>query len=246
MGEAEKSSTTGGGTVTLRAARASQDLIETHQGIVKSLAWKIHRKLPPHVDLDDLVAYGQVGLAQAARDFDPSRGGQFTTYAYYRIRGAIFDGLSKMSWFSRWEYHAARYEQRASELLEVQSAADDDSAARREDGVRWLSETVATFSIAYLASDEALSRTMANPAMTDCAEPSQRAIDREICQKLMELIDGLPAEAGTLIRAAYFEGVTLTEAGRRIGVSKAWASRLHARTLKRLAHALRLLGVGDE
>ena len=71
---------------------------------MRSLASRIHHKLPPYVDLEDLVAYGQMGLAEAARDFDPARGTQFSTFAYYRIRGAIYDGLAKMSWFSRVEY----------------------------------------------------------------------------------------------------------------------------------------------
>ncbi len=48
-----------------------EQLIEENQGLVRSLAATIHRKLPPYVELDDLIAYGQVGLAEAARDFDP-------------------------------------------------------------------------------------------------------------------------------------------------------------------------------
>jgi RNA polymerase sigma factor for flagellar operon FliA len=62
---------------------------------------------------------------------------------------------------------------------------------------------------------------------------------------LRELIDALPSDSGSLIRGAYFEGLTLKQAGERIGVSKAWASRLHAKTLQRLARALRLLGRDD-
>ena len=83
------------------ATPPQQQLIESCQGLVRSLAWKIHQKLPRGVDLDDLIAYGQIGLAQAARDFDVSRGGQFSTFAWYRTRGAILDGLAQMSWFTR-------------------------------------------------------------------------------------------------------------------------------------------------
>jgi len=66
------------------------------------------------------------------------------------------------------------------------------------------------------------------------------ALNREMNEKLHKLIDQLPPEAGTLIRATYFEGLTLQEAGRKLGISKSWASRLHARTLQRLARSLRL------
>src|SRR4051812_22091921 len=89
-----------------------QQLVHSCQGLVRSLAWQIHRKCPAQVELDDLIAYGQVGLAQAANEFDPVRANQFTTYAYYRIRGAILDGLSQLSWFRSYEKRA-RYERMA-------------------------------------------------------------------------------------------------------------------------------------
>ncbi len=85
-----------------------QKLIEECQGLVRSLASRISRKAPPNIDIEDLVSYGQVGLAEAARDFDPDRGTLFSTFAYYRVRGAIYDGLAKMSWFSRTEYERRR------------------------------------------------------------------------------------------------------------------------------------------
>ena len=56
-----------------------QQLMTSCQGLVRSIAWKIHQRLPAHVDLEDLVSYGQIGLAEAARDFDSGRGGQFST-----------------------------------------------------------------------------------------------------------------------------------------------------------------------
>ena len=77
-------------------AKTSRQLIEDNQGLVRSLAKRIHRGLPSHVEFEDLVSYGQAGLAEAARSFDPEVGSQFSTFAYYRIRGAIYDGLAKM------------------------------------------------------------------------------------------------------------------------------------------------------
>src|SRR5688572_30076999 len=90
-----------------RKAPDQHGLIAGCQGLVRTLAWRIHKKLPPSVDLEDLISYGQVGLAEAARDFDPSLGDHFITYAYYRIRGAILDGLTKLSWFSLHDYHGS-------------------------------------------------------------------------------------------------------------------------------------------
>ncbi len=114
-------------------------LIEQCQGLVRTLALGIHRKVPPSVELDDLIAYGQVGLGEAARDFDPARGGKFSTYAYYRIRGAIYDGLAKMSWFGRSAYQHVRYEQMGNEVLRQQH--DETPAGEGGDlqaDMRWL------------------------------------------------------------------------------------------------------------
>jgi RNA polymerase sigma factor FliA len=100
-------------------AETARQLIEETQPLVRSLAQKISRKIPMQIEFEDLIAYGQIGLAEAARDFDPQRGIQFSTYAYYRIRGAIYDGVSKMSWTSRARYNRLRY------------AADGQRDARR-------------------------------------------------------------------------------------------------------------------
>ncbi len=226
--------------------QSPQQLIGECQGLVRSLAGGIHRKLPPYIELDDLIAYGQVGLAQAARDFDASRGSQFSTYAYYRIRGAIYDGLSKMTWFSRAQYKQLRYEQMTDEVLRVECQETETSApATVESEMRWFRDLSRTLAVVYLTThrDEEEDRGPMPLADSSASAPPAAAMDREISQKLRELIDALPEEAGALIRATYFEGLTLQEAGKRLGVSKSWASRLHAKTLQRLGRSLKLLGV---
>ncbi len=99
------------------ATQNPQLRIEECQGLVRSMAVQIGRKLPPHVELEDLIEYGQVGLAEAARDFDPGLGSRFSTYAYYRVRGAIYDGLAKVAWFNRSRCQSSRYEQKANKFL---------------------------------------------------------------------------------------------------------------------------------
>ena len=77
-------------------------------------------------------------------------------------------------------------------------------------------------------------------------DPQDVVMGSEIASLLRQLVDQLPTDAGNLIRATYFEGLTLQAAGERIGVSKAWASRLHARTLEKLARSLRQRGIDEE
>jgi RNA polymerase sigma factor FliA len=226
--------------------KTPEQLIAECQGLVRSIALKVHRSLPDFLDVDDSIAYGQIGLAEAARDFDPAQGHQFSTYAYYRIRGAIYDGLSKMSWVSRSQYQRLRCEQMAGEALSQEESGSSSSESSLEDDARWLTRLSSTLAVVYLSTRADDEQSPANNLSDDSSPPPEDvAAEREISGKLRELIDSLPEEAGKLIRAAYFEGLTLQEAGQRLGIGKSWASRLHAKTLQRLGRSLRLLGLAD-
>ncbi len=224
-------------------------LIEENQGLVVSLASTIHRKLPPYVELDDLIAYGQVGLAEAARDFDPQHGSRFSTYSYYRIRGSIYDGLSKMTWFSRSQYRQIKSSAMTDEVLREESdEAASSGKSSKEGDVRWLRNVTRALAVVYLApmggeGEESGDRgAVEDHSMPDA---SAAAMSHEMADKIHELIDGLPPEPQALIKGVYFEGLSLQEAGKRLGISKSWASRLHAKTLQRLARSLRPEGVAS-
>jgi len=215
-----------------------EQLVAENQAFVRALAVQIHRGLPRSVDLDDLVAYGQIGLHEAAKAFDLERGGKFTTFAYYRIRGAIFDGLGKMAWFTRRQQRQARYERSAESLLSLN--ADDGVDADRPEAVAdWLGKMAGKLAVAYLASSgDDDSHDSQEPADDSAPAPDEQIIEQETKQILARVLDGLPADAGLLIRGIYYEGLTIQEAGLKIGISKAWASRLHAKTLEKMAKAL--------
>src|SRR5256885_17062497 len=72
-------------------------LIAQHLSLVQSIAGKLKRSLGRAIDFEDLVGYGSKGLVEAAERFDPRQGAPFTTFAYYRIRGAMLDGLRTMA-----------------------------------------------------------------------------------------------------------------------------------------------------
>jgi RNA polymerase sigma factor for flagellar operon FliA len=208
--------------------------------MVRSLALSIHRKLPPQYELDDLISYGQVGLAEAAREFDPDRGSQFSTFAYYRIRGSIYDGVSKMTWFGRAARQKVRCEQRANEILQV----DADENAKPEnrtldEDACWFRDLSRTLAVVYMASFGPTGENNEENAFVDPNSlPQQSVIDDETVHRLHERIAALPAEESKFIRAMYFEGQTIQQAGELIGISKSWACRLHQKILKRLAHSL--------
>ena len=229
-----------------------QQLIEQHQGLVRSLALNILRRMPRRLELDDLIAYGQVGLAEAAETFDPQRGGRFATFAYHRVRGAIYDGISKMSWFGRGPYWQVRSQQRTNEVLQADAEADAEAepeagaaapAARLKAQMRWFKSLTGALAVVQLLSEREALDGPAQHAPGDEPEPVAAAVRNEMQGLLDGLIETLPEESRRLIRAAYFEGLTLQEAGRRLGISKSWASRLHANALKRLARSLKTLDV---
>ena len=207
--------------------KSPQALIKSCQGLVRSIAWKLHQKLPASVDLEDLVGFGQVGLAEAARDFDQKRGVQFTTYAWYRVRGAILDGLSKMNWFDRADYAGGRYARTSNDILSTAGASTESSDSS------WFARTTRAMSMSYVMANwvaEDVEPVDANaPAPSDVAEQS------ELQQVVRKLLTDLPEQERKLIQGIYFDGMTIKEAGEQIGISKAWASRLHARVLDTLA-----------
>jgi RNA polymerase sigma factor for flagellar operon FliA len=211
------------------------ELMQQCQGLVRSLAKQIHLTLPPSADLEDLISYGQVGLAEAARSFNPDVNVKFSTFAYYRIRGAIFDGVSKMAWFRKPSAAQARFERGANAVLD-ESSGEPGSDVYSD--ARWLNDVSRTLAVAYLTSQ---SRPL-ELEDDDCEDPAVATADRELSERLHDLVDRLPAEAQSLVRGVYFEGLSLQEAGERLGVSKSWASRLHSRILDRLGRELRRLG----
>ncbi len=225
----------------------AQVLIDQGQALVRSLAIQIARSSGMRVDLDDLVAYGQLGLAEAARSWRSEQGTQFTSFAYYRIRGAIYDGLHKMSGTSRSAYRRLRQSQLAEGVLrevnETPELASDGTVDRE---VQWFRQITDKLAVVYFSS---LSQERGDWEGEQFADPGVpppvQVASREIGEKLRRMIDTLPPDESRLIRKVYYEGKTLQEAATSLGISKSWASRLHAKTLGHLAAMLRRAGVRD-
>lgn len=226
-------------------AENAAELIAEGQALVRSLALRIYRNLPVRVDLEDLIAYGEVGLAEAARDFDPSRGNQFSTFAYYRIRGAIYDGLAKMTWTSRARYRRMRSESMAHDVLESERAADSGEPMDAQASGQWFARVTERLAMVFLASDQDDEINPVTAAIDPEDGPAQHFIHREASERLRTLVDRLPDSERRFVQLVYFEGYNLQDAGSRLGFSKSWASRLHAKILEKLADDMRRLGLHD-
>ena len=218
--------------VVMGKADKQDRLFNLHQNLVHSLAWRIHRRSFQKVAIEDLIAYGQLGLIQAIRSFDASHGTKFTTYAWYRVRGAIFDGLATMSWFDRGSFERGEYEQpdeerRSGKSTEANIGTASDSrsslAGRRVPNI----------------DGNYQDNLPGNSPSGDAV-----ALHHELLAFLRDLITALPEKEAGLVRGVFFEGRTLTEAARRVGISTAWASRLQTRTLADLRVSLESAGFG--
>lgn len=231
--------------MTSSNAQQISDLIGEGHALVRSLALRIYRNIPVRVELDDLIAYGELGLAEAARDFQADLGNQFSTFAYYRIRGAIYDGLAKMTWTSRARYRRLRFESMADDVLEAERESDHGKPMSAEESGRWFARVTERLAMVFLASD---SDDESNPvaAAEDPLDAAPvRMLHREASESLRALVDRLPDVERRFINYVYFDGLTLREAGLRLGFSKSWASRLHAKILERLADDMRRLDLHD-
>jgi RNA polymerase sigma factor for flagellar operon FliA len=217
-------------------------LIEEHLPLVRSIASKLKRRFRKTMEPGDLVAYGTEGLLDAARNFDPSRGTSFSTFAYYRIRGAIFDGMRTMGWYSRSDYVRFRAAERAHAYLAA--AADQDGArkvagadAPKSDPAQVLGEIadllggVAAVHITSLEGEPELADHQGK-LPDEALEKSQER------NRVRKAIESLPSKERRLIEFYYLADLNLEEAGAKLGLSKSWASRLHARAVNLLREAL--------
>ena len=108
-----------------------------HLPIVRFLARRIHERLPQHVDIEDLVSAGVVGLMDAFSKFDPAKKVQFRSYAQFRIRGAILDSLRTLDWSPRELRRKGRAVEEAIRVLTARHGPRAGRGARSPRRWRW-------------------------------------------------------------------------------------------------------------
>jgi len=213
---------------------------EQYMPFVRSIAAKAKKSLAQGIEFDDLVEYGIIGLLEASERFDPERGANFMTFAYYRIRGAIYDGLRGMGWMSRSEYARARFEERANEYLAEAALAEESGAEAPanpfENAVADLASAVQGLAAVYLTSLD--SAESAEPADTETPLPDEQLGLQEARQLVRKAIEGLGDQERQLMTLYYYENKDLAQVGEVLGLSKSWTCRLHARTVDKLQRIL--------
>lgn len=234
------------------AASEVNQLVEKHLSLVQAIARKVKKTLNASIELDDLVGYGSKGLVEAAERFDARHGVAFTTFAYYRIRGAIYDGLRAMGWYSRADYARYRAEERANEYL--RNRADREGAGQAQIGAgvgagtagattASASEAATLAEVHEILSSVATVHITSLEAASSVPDESLPAADvavdnHRLSHRVRQAVAGLPDKERRLMELYYFADKNLEEAGAALGLSKSWACRLHARAVDLLRDAM--------
>ncbi|HCU23373.1 MAG TPA: hypothetical protein DF383_00005, partial [Deltaproteobacteria bacterium] len=135
-------------------------LIEQYLPYATSIANKVAQTLSNDADIEEIICNARLGLLEAAKRFDPKFNVDFKTFAYYRIKGAVYDGLRKTGWIPRSLYSKIKFEQAANEYL--QTMADKGAATKMtsEEEMGELYDTVNSLASIYIISIDATEETM--------------------------------------------------------------------------------------
>ena len=216
--------------------------------LVKFIAHRISSRLPSHVEVDDLIHSGILGLMDAVKKFEPDRNVKFKTYAEQRIRGAILDGLRDLDWVPRSLRRKKKDIENAYHLLEQQlgRAATDEEVAQHlgltlEDLNKSLDElkgvTLGTFVDA--GDDESGENLISFVPDPDAEDPSVTLHSREVKELLRSAVDKLPTKERFVVQLYYFDELTMKEIGTLLNITESRVSQLHTKSMLRLRGKLK-------
>lgn len=227
--------------VSLKELKQRDDLIEQYMPFATSIANRVAQTLSSSADYDEVVCNARIGLLEAAKRYDESHQVDFKTFAYYRIKGAIYDGLRKSGWVPRSVYTKVKMEEAANDYLRFKSEHTDEPNSEYE---HQLIDTVNSLASIYVVSlDASPDLELEDKNNVDL---ERRAEFRQIREHMRSAIDSLPPKEKKLIKMYYFQNKTLEEAGIKLELSKSWTSRLHARALGLLFKRIRAVARGED
>jgi RNA polymerase sigma factor for flagellar operon FliA len=225
-----------------------EKLLLEHLPIVRFLARRIHERLPQHVDIEDLVSAGVVGLMDAFSKFDPTKQVQFRSYAQFRIRGAILDSLRTLDWSPRELRRKGRAVEEAIRVLTQRmgrAPSEPEVAAEMTlslEEYQQLLGDLKGLEIGTLhmernedSGEEELAYIPGNPE----EDPLFRCLKGELKDRLSEAIANLPDRERLVMTLYYYEEMTMREIGLALGVVESRVSQVHASAVVHLRAALK-------
>ncbi|MGZ6838751.1 MAG: RNA polymerase sigma factor WhiG [Blastococcus sp.] len=221
-------------------------LILHYAPLVKYVAGRVGSGLPAHVEQADLVSYGTFGLIDAITRYEPSREVKFESYAMARIRGAIIDELRNTDWIPRSVRMKARQFERTVAELEGKlrrTPTDEEVADAMDMDVEEIRKFLGQLSLVnVVALDELLTDDDGggSPRLGDtlqdssALDPQAMAEHGEARQLLARAVEQLPEREKVVVSLYYFEGLTLADIGRVLGVTESRICQLHTKAVLHL------------
>jgi RNA polymerase sigma factor for flagellar operon FliA len=241
----------------LSQTNSEQNLIERdrlvlqHLPLVRAIAIRVHENLPVHVDLDDLVHAGIMGLFDAATKYDGDKQVSFRGYAKHRIKGAILDSLRDMDWASRdLRKRHKQLEAITREMAAVAQRNPTETEIAEKMGMdlaRWRQvaielRVVGLLSASTPAPDSENQNAPEFPA-GDALNPDVLTGQSELRTVLSSAMNTLPERYQQVIGLYYMMGKTMREIGDKLGVNESRISQIHRAALDRMAVNLQEAGI---
>jgi RNA polymerase sigma factor for flagellar operon FliA len=221
-----------------------------HLPLVKAIAIRVHENLPVHVDLDDLIHAGVLGLFDAVTKYDSGKNVAFHAYAKHRIKGAILDSLRQLDWASRDLRKRQKQVESVSHALgaklgrtpqDVEIAEEMGLSPERWRRMQMELRTIGTVS-ATGHSDQDFDRTMDFPATPEL-QPDRMCGHRQLQVTLARAIEKLPKRYQKVVFLYYSDEMTMKEIGELMGVNESRVSQIHKTALKKMATVLQSEGI---
>ncbi len=216
-----------------------------HAELVKRIAYHLVSKMPPHVEVDDLIQAGMIGLLSAAQNFSADKGANFETYAGIRIRGAMLDEARKANWTPRSTFKNAKQVAEAIRLIENRTGRDAKATdvaealgVSIEEYHRMLESAASSrlMSFEQLAQDPERSRLL--PESPD-EGPEDALEDDQFRDALAEAIETLPEREQLVLSLYYDEELNLREIGEVLDVSESRVCQIHGQAVLRIRSRLK-------
>lgn len=219
---------------------AKEALIVAYIQLVKNIAGRLYNSYNAHVEYDDLVGYGVIGLLDAIEKYDYKLGNKFETYANIRIRGSIVDQLRSLDWIPRSMRQKYKVLEKATKKLQNihgMDIRDEDLAKEMNMTVKELSELmhqVSTFSIISL--DEKISENGNISIQEDrkTETPEAHMMGHETTRMLKEMVTKLPEKEQRIIELYYYSELTYKEIAQILNISESRISQLHTKAIAKL------------
>lgn len=224
----------------LESLKKRDELIAQHMPYAASIASRVYQSLSSVVEYDEVLCSARLGLLEASKRYDAAMGVDFKTFAYYRVKGAIYDGLRKAGWIPRTLYTKLKFEEAANDYLQFMSHNAEQAGIPFDPSEHEISETVNSLASIYIisldSSDDIDVEDVNAPNMEKNVEL------RQIRLHMRDAINSLPPVEKKLVKMYYFQNKTLEEVGEELNLSKSWTSRLHARALSLLLKQVKVKG----